>query len=85
MANHLCVKLLSEAPQSYADSFLRLGNAGYLPKDLAGRLAKMAAFQDLLVHRYGEIDDGLMLKIMREDLHDLDLLLAAIQKIVGKE
>jgi len=48
IANHLCARLLNEAPQSYADSFLCLGASGYIQKDLAERLAKMTtAFRNL--------------------------------------
>jgi uncharacterized protein YutE (UPF0331/DUF86 family) len=85
ISNHLCARLLREAPQSYAESFLRLGDSGYLQEDLAGRLARMAAFRNLLVHGYGKVDDRLMLKIMREDLRDLELFLTAIHQAVDRE
>jgi len=85
VANHLCVKLLNEAPQNYADSFFRLGVSGYLEKELAERLAKMTAFRNLLVQGYGKVDDQVMFKIMQEDLRDLDLLLTAIRQLVNQE
>jgi len=85
IANHLCARLLNEAPQSYADSFLNLGASGYLQKDLADRLAKMTAFRNLLVHGYGKVDDQVMFKIMQEDLHDLDLLLTALRQLIDRE
>lgn len=85
IANHLCARLLNEAPQSYADSFFRLGAAGYIQKDLAERLAKMTAFRNLLVHGYGKVDDQVMFEIMQEDLHDLDLLLTAIRQLINQE
>ncbi len=85
IANHLCAKLLNEAPQSYADSFFRLGTSGYLEKGLAERLAKMTAFRNLLVHGYGKVDDHVMFKIMQEDMRDLDLLLIAMRQLINQE
>ncbi len=85
IANHLCAKLLNEAPQSYADSFLLLGTSGFLEQDLAERLAKMTAFRNLLVHGYGKVDDELMFKIMLNDLYDLDLLLSGIRRLLNQE
>ena len=82
IANHLCAKYLHEAPESYADAFLQLGNHGILPNGLAERLGKMTGFRNLLVHGYGKVDDRIMLQIMKNDLPDLDLYLAEIKNLV---
>lgn len=72
IAAHLCAKLLSRSPASQRDSFEMLGEAGILPADLAGELAKMASFRNLLVHGYAEVNNVTMLAIMRERLGDLE-------------
>ncbi len=82
IANHLCARLLHEAPQSYADCFLLLGKHELLPADLSERLGKMTGFRNLLVHGYGKVDDKVMLKIMKYDLGDLDLFLTEVAKLV---
>ncbi|NPV79703.1 MAG: DUF86 domain-containing protein [Firmicutes bacterium] len=90
IANHLCAKLLAKAPTSYADAFILLSEKGILDKGLTRQLAAMTGFRNLLVHRYGEIDDRRMLDIMRKDLGDLDRYLSAVEKVIrshnkGKE
>lgn len=90
IANHLCAKLLAKAPTSYADAFLLLSERGLLDEGLTKRLAAMAGFRNLLVHRYGEVNNQRMLEIMRNNLGDLELFLSAIAEIIknsgdGKE
>ncbi len=84
IANHLCARVLSKAPTSYADSFLLLGENAVIERDLAKRLGKMTGFRNLLVHGYGEVDDRRMLNIMREDLRDLALYLEEIGQLLEK-
>ncbi|MBC7342881.1 MAG: DUF86 domain-containing protein [Clostridia bacterium] len=84
IASHVCAKLLARAPRTYADSFLILGEAGLLDADLASRLGKMVGFRNLLVHRYGDVDDARMLRIMREDLDDVELYLQGVARILHK-
>lgn len=84
VANHLCARLLGKAPVSYSDSFLTLGDNGIIDVGLAERLAKMAGFRNLLVHRYGDVKDERMLEIMRNDLGDVDKYLRAIRDVISK-
>lgn len=84
IASHVCAKLLDKAPSTYADSFIILGEAGLLDADLASRLGKMVGFRNLLVHRYGDVDDARMLRIMREDLGDVELYLQSVAEILRK-
>jgi uncharacterized protein YutE (UPF0331/DUF86 family) len=85
IANHLCARLLHEAPQSYADCFLLLGKHDLLPAELSERLGKMTGFRNLLVHGYSKVDDKVMLKIMKYDLRDLDLFLTEVAKLVRND
>lgn len=85
IANHLCARLLQKAPTSYGGAFLSLAEDGMVSSDLAGRLAKMAGFRNLLVHRYGDVDDQRMLKMMRNDLGDLDAYLHAVEYVLREE
>lgn len=84
IASHICARLLARAPVNYAESFLLLGEHKIMEANLAKRLSMMAGFRNLLVHGYGEIDDSRMLKIIREDLGDVGLYLAAIGELLSK-
>ena len=83
IASHLCAKKLSKAPISQRDGFLILGDAGLLPQDLAGELGRMAGFRNLLVHGYGQVDNRLMLAIMREHLADVESFISGILELDG--
>lgn len=85
IAMHLCARLLRQAPATYAESFEMLAEHGFLPAELARRLAQMVGFRNLLVHGYEKIDDRRMLKVTREDLGDLELYLAAIREVLARE
>jgi len=82
IANHLCARLLDKAPSNYAETFLLLGENGLISSELAENLAKMARFRNLLVHGYGKVDDRRMLKIIQEDLVDIDEFVEVTGKIV---
>ena len=45
----------------------------------------MARFRNLLVHGYGEVDDERMLRMLREDLADLDEYVAALRRLRPSE
>ncbi|GAW91292.1 type VII toxin-antitoxin system HepT family RNase toxin [Calderihabitans maritimus] len=82
IANHFCARLLDKAPETYAETFLLLGEEGIIDPQLAQRLAQMAKFRNLLVHGYGKVDDRRMLRSMREDLSDVEAFIREITKIV---
>jgi uncharacterized protein YutE (UPF0331/DUF86 family) len=54
---HLLVELGHGVPVDYHRSFTDLGRHGWLPVDLADRLAPAAGLRNRLVHQYAEIDD----------------------------
>lgn len=72
LANHLIAKNQFRVPQDNADTFRVLAEEDILPEDLAERLEDMARFRNLLVHRYGTVDDKRVHTIMGEDLTDLE-------------
>ena len=45
-----------EAPKSYRDTFLALGNLGVLPPDFAREISKSAGFRNAIVHEYNNLD-----------------------------
>ena len=60
-----------DVPQSYAQVFLRLGERGVVPPDLAERLAAAAGLRNLVARRYGALDWGRIHEIASTRLDDL--------------
>lgn len=72
VCNHVVAALGSRAPEDYADCFTVLAELGVVSDDLARRLRAMARFRNLLVHRYGHVDDREVYRILQNDAADLD-------------
>ena len=58
-------------PGSYAEYFEELNSRGVIGEDLSDDLVEMARFRNLIVHRYGEIDEEEMEDIIENDLQDI--------------
>jgi len=68
------------APTDYADVFAVLGDARFLPAEIAPALQDMARFRNLLVHGYLSVDDERVVEILRTRLGDLDAFRAALAR-----
>ncbi|GIW55128.1 MAG: hypothetical protein KatS3mg082_1532 [Nitrospiraceae bacterium] len=56
IGNHLIARLGLRAPKDYADVFRILSEERVIPPELAGQMADMAKFRNLLVHVYWALD-----------------------------
>lgn len=63
---------------SYADAFIKLGEAGYLDKELSVRLSHAAGFRNRIVHAYEDLDMQKIYKIAQTGPSDLKAFLASI-------
>ena len=72
-------------PDSYADCFAVLGDAGIVSSDLAQRLGRVARFRSRLVHLYWRIDNDRLWNTLRENLGDLEAYLTAIGELIERE
>jgi uncharacterized protein YutE (UPF0331/DUF86 family) len=79
---HVSAKHLQKVPEGYAECFGILHEAGIIPPDLAGRLQQMARFHNLLIHRYWDVDYGVVHDVIRRDLGDLRAFAAAAGRLV---
>jgi len=59
---HLIAELGGEVPEEYYGGFLKLGDLGVIPPDLARALAPSAGLRNRLVHEYEAIDDAKVLE-----------------------
>lgn len=71
--------------EKYSDMFRVLSEEGVLGERLAQRLEDMARFRNLLVHRYGEIDDERVLEIIQHNLGDIVEFEKQIQRFVDEQ
>ena len=58
---HLIAELGAEVPDDYYGGFVKLGDLGVLPRELALSLAPSAGLRNRLVHEYESLDDAKVL------------------------
>lgn len=71
----LCVHLHLGTPMTYADAFLKLGEAGFLEKALSVRLSHAEGFRNRIVHAYEKLDMQKIYKVALEGPSDLKAFL----------
>jgi uncharacterized protein YutE (UPF0331/DUF86 family) len=62
---HVIVRVGGAAPDDYYESFIRLGELGAIPAELAEKLAPSAGLRNRLVHEYDSIEHSLVLSAVR--------------------
>ena len=65
-------------PQSSAESFTLLQQAGKLDKALATRLSNMTGFRNIAIHQYQEIEPAIIHHIMKDGWRDFVALCRAL-------
>lgn len=70
-AQHVITATDRRVPESFADSFTVLQEAGVLDADLATSMGAAARFRNLLVHGYADVDDHQVVTILRTRPADL--------------
>jgi len=71
--------------EEYSEMFRVLKEEGVIEKDLATKLEDMARFRNLLVHRYGEVDNTKVLEIIKHNLKDIEEFEKEIEKLIKEE
>jgi uncharacterized protein YutE (UPF0331/DUF86 family) len=71
LAAHWLADAGLDVPESYAESFLQLGERGVIARDLAQRLAAASGLRNLVAHRYGVLDWARIHEIASTRLDDL--------------
>ncbi|HMA83054.1 MAG TPA: DUF86 domain-containing protein [Candidatus Thermoplasmatota archaeon] len=82
IANHLISEQGWVRAETYADMFLRLNEHNIIDSELKDSLSDMARFRNLLVHRYGAIDDERVWMIIQENLDDFELFIKKIEAFI---
>lgn len=83
IAEHVIASEGLRSPDSFAEAFAVLGEAGFFDQDLAADLQDMARFRNLLVHGYQRVDDTRVEEILRTRLDDFERFRVAIAAAVA--
>ncbi|MBI5347316.1 MAG: DUF86 domain-containing protein [Candidatus Aenigmarchaeota archaeon] len=71
-------------PYSEDDMFKKLKAAGMISEELYKKLRKMKACRNILVHRYGLVDDRKIFSILKNNVSDFDLFKKEIVRHLNK-
>jgi uncharacterized protein YutE (UPF0331/DUF86 family) len=71
--------------EEYGEMFKVLKEEGVIGKELAIKLEDMARFRNLLVHRYGEVDNIRVLEIIKHNLKDIEEFEKKIEKFIKEK
>ena len=74
--------LMLGVPGEDEDILLHLQDHGIISLELAGKIRGMKAFRNIMVHRYGAIDDTIAYRLLNEHLGDFDLFQAEIEEFL---
>ena len=77
-ARHVIASAGLRGPETYADTFAVLAEAGRLAPEIAVVGQRMARFRNVLVHGYAEVDDDQVRTIVAHRLTDLRRLAEAL-------
>lgn len=84
ICNILVSNLKLGLPSDEEDIFLRLEKKKVITNDMAGILSDMKGFRNILVHRYGTIDDELVFEMLANKLEDFDRFKQEIIAFINK-
>jgi uncharacterized protein YutE (UPF0331/DUF86 family) len=69
-------------PKDNRDAIRKLADDKIIPKKLSDSLEDMVSFRNLLVHRYGKVDDSRAYQYLKEDIDDLYEFAETIEKLI---
>ncbi|HVG83563.1 MAG TPA: DUF86 domain-containing protein [Vicinamibacterales bacterium] len=82
VADHIVADRRLRVPETGAESFEILADAGLLPAPLGTALASMVGFRNVLVHDYTRIDPAIVVRVLSSDLADVERFRDAVQALV---
>ena len=85
MANYIISVKGFRRAEEYSEMFKVLKEEGVIGEELAAKLEDMARFRNLLVHRYGEIDNRRVLEMLKHNLKDIEEFEKEIEKFIEEE
>lgn len=84
VATHIAAASGLDSPD-YATAIDRLAETGVLSPEFASRLRPMAGFRNVLVHGYLQVDLGVLERVLREGLGDLEEFALQVEAYVARD
>lgn len=82
IADHIVADRRLRVPETGAETFEVLADAGILAADLGKSLGRMVGFRNILVHDYASLDPAIVLRALRTDLQDVERFREVILRVV---
>ena len=82
IADHIVADRRLRVPETGAETFAVLAEAGLLPAELGTSLGKMVGFRNILVHDYTRLDPAIVLRVLQKDLTDIDRFREAVLQVL---
>ena len=80
---HILSRLNGGRSREFKEIAKKLGEYGIVEKSFAeGSLGRMAGYRNRLTHGYADIDHDELYKILKDNLNDFDIFLAAIKNVL---
>ena len=80
MISILVKELKLGVPESEEEILLKLENI--LEKETINKIVELKGFRNILVHRYGYIDDEIAFEDIKEGLEDFEKIFEKIEKVI---
>ncbi len=84
ICNMIIVGMRMGLPSSEIDIFEKLEKNEIISRKVSGKLRKMRAFRNVLVHRYGRVDDRTVFDLLKNKLTDFGEFSGEILKYIKK-
>ena len=84
IGNHIISRENLEIPKDYSDTFRIMQNNHIISGSLLEKLILMTRFRNRLVHLYWDVDDNLVLEIMKNDYKDFNEYRTAVLEYLKK-
>lgn len=85
IASHIIAAEGFQKPDEYAEMFSILSKNNVITEELSSKLKELARFRNLLVHRYGELEEEKLKQIINKDLKDVSDFATEIYRYMENE
>ncbi len=85
VCKHFVSRLDLKEPETYAECFARLAQAGVISEEVVQTFQSMTRFRNMLIHIYDDVDDAVTYGIYTERLNDFTLFVGTIREYLLRD
>lgn len=79
---HIAIEQVGVAPRDFFESFLKMGELGVLPPDIAREVARAAGLRNRLAHEYNDLDPARVHEAAGRALRDIPIYLDHLHRFL---